>query len=155
MYVELNDIILVGLGVRVDMDKLREASGSGETIKMSISSSLLFPEDDRVECVVTAESDPASESLRLRCSYRGSFTLVTEEPLPESDRVKVSAACTAKMFPYIRELLADVTRRLPISAPVILHPSMGEERALMRQMADSTVDALRGRPAPKPEGQPQ
>ena len=138
MRVELQNIVLIGLGTTVDMEKLQARAESGENIGMNISSNLLFPEPGRVECRVTLETGPEAEAIRLRCTYQGTFAFVAENEevereLIENEQTRISAVCTAKMFPYLRELIVDVTRRLPMAAPIMLHPALGDENALLNQ----------------------
>jgi len=138
MRVELQNIVLIGLGTTVDMEKLQAKAESGENIGMNINSILLFPEPGRVECRVTLETGPEAEAIRLRCTYQGTFSLFPdadeiERELIENEQTKISAMCTAKMFPYLRELVVDVTRRLPMAAPIALHPALGDENALLNQ----------------------
>ena len=137
MHVELISAVLIGLGVRADIEKAREMGLAGENIKMNIGSTLIFPRPGYVECMVNVESDPGFDALRLKFTYLGGFTLTTEGELVDDDQVKISAACTAKLFPYIRELIADVTRRLPLTSPLVLNPAIGDEKVLLRQMSVS------------------
>lgn len=133
MHVELIHVALVGIGAWVDMARIKDSPLSGEDIKMSIDASLSFPEQDIVECLTNVET--ASEStLRLKVTYHGAFRLASETGLRDADQAKISAACTARLFPYIRETIADVSRRLPIAAPITLHPSLGDEHVVLRQM---------------------
>ena len=144
MHVELNAIMLTGLGVSADIEKLRATAVTGESIRMNIESSLRFPRPGYVECVVTVESDSTTNAMKFKCSYTGEFTLTAENELADEDRVKISASCTAKIFPYVRELVADITRRVPLTAPITLNPSLGDELALMRQMSVKPNEAEGG-----------
>lgn len=134
MRVELNSVVLTGLGATADSEKLKANAVSGENIRMGISSNLRFPEARRVECLVTVESSSDSEAVKLRCTYLGDFTIVSDSEITDGDQMKISAMCTAKIFPYIKELIADITRRLPLNSPLYLHPSLGDEEILLRQM---------------------
>lgn len=137
MHVELRNVALVGAGARADLKKMAGKALPSEDIKMSIAASLAFPRPGHVECMVNVESESDEEAaIRLKVTYQGSFTLSTEKELVEEDQREISAACTAKLFPYIREFIADLTRRLPLTSPIILHPSLGDEKTLLKQMAN-------------------
>ena len=137
MRLELTGIVMTGLGVSTNLEKLRENALSGENIKMSIDSVLRFSRPEYVECVVTVESASDSDAIRLKCSYTGSFAVDAGAAVKSDEHITISAACTAKIFPYIRELIADVTRRLPLAAPIILDPALADEKKLLEQMAKS------------------
>ena len=134
MHVELQHIALIGLGTTVDPEKLATNSPAAEKISMNISSNLRFPEPNRVECLVTMASSSEIEAIRFQCTYQGVFSLSVDPEQFESEQSNISAMCTAKIFPYIKELVADVTRRLPMTAPIILSPALGNETALLSQM---------------------
>lgn len=134
MHVELQNIALIGLGTTVDLEKLAANSSAAEHIAMNISSNLRFPEPDRVECLVTMASRSEIEAIRFQCTYQGVFSLSVDPEQFESEQSNISAMCTAKMFPYIKELVADITRRLPMTAPITLSPALGNETALLSQM---------------------
>lgn len=139
MHVELINVSLVGLGAQVDVSKVRDGSLPGEDIKMSIDASLAFPGENRIDCVVTVET--ASESaIRMKVTYLGIFRLHTEKVLADEDQNRISAACTSKLFPYIREAVADVSRRMPIAQHISLHPSLGDEQSMLQQMTLTSVN---------------
>lgn len=139
MHVELINVSLVGLGAQVDVSKVRDGSLPGEDIKMSIDASLAFPGENRIECAVTVET--ASESaIRLKVTYLGTFRLHAESGLADEDQARISAACTSKLFPYIRETVADVSRRMPIAQYISLHPSLGDEQSMLQQMSLTSVN---------------
>lgn len=144
MRVVLQSIVLTGLGATADTEKLEKNAASGENIQMSIGSTLRFPSENRIDCYVTMESSSTSEAIRLRCTYKGSFSFSTDKELSDDDQGRISAMCTAKMFPYLRELVADVTRRLPLASPIILHPSLGDEEALLGQVKVQAQEPVDG-----------
>ena len=142
MHVELTSIILTGLGATANIEKLQANALSGENIRMNIGSVLRFPRPGYVECVVTAESTSDSDAVRLGCSYTGGFNVPENTDIITGEsQLRISAACTAKIFPYIKELIADVTRRLPLTSPIQLSPTLGDEEALLQQMARQSAPA--------------
>jgi len=147
MHVELTNVALVGVGARADLQKMSAQGMSAENIKMNISTSLLFPRPGHVECMVTLESESSSDAVRLKATYQGSFTLSTDRELVDEDQRAISAACTAKIFPYLREFIADVTRRLPLTSPLVLSPALGDEKALIEQIV------VRPNEQPEPDGE--
>ena len=46
----------------------------------------------------------------------------------ESDSLtkEISAIGIKKVFPYVRELVADITRRLPLTGPIQIDPNIGD-----------------------------
>ena len=73
----------------------------------------------------------------LAVSYTGQFQLLDAEDDPV-DPVELSSSCGARLFPYVRELITQLTAKIPLIKPVVLNPTLGEpeflrESALIRQ----------------------
>lgn len=73
----------------------------------------------------------------LGVSYTGQFHIMEQGAWPE-DPVELASSCGARLFPYVRELVTQLTAKIPIIKPIVLSPTLGEpeflrESALIRQ----------------------
>lgn len=135
MHIVLNNVFLVGAGATFDPTSLQSAEAATEQAKTSINANLRFVQDGIVECVVTSEITANSNAMRIKNTYLGVFSYDMEGVSVEDKQRELSAKCASMMFPYIREFVADISRRLPVKAPVFLSPALGDERFLLEKMS--------------------
>ncbi|MEW6187385.1 MAG: protein-export chaperone SecB [Thermodesulfobacteriota bacterium] len=86
--------------------------------------------DKILQVMVSVSSDFENQPFRFAVAWEGVFTL-KEMPLKEDlDRI-ANINCAAIIFPYVRETIADLTRRAnipPFNLPPFNFPAMYEEK---------------------------
>lgn len=88
------------------------SKGSPEQLTARIKASLL--DEDETEILVVI--------------YEAIFE--SDEAFTEIVNSEISPLCIAKVFPYIREAIADISRRMPLKSPLRLDVSIAENMQL-------------------------
>nr|DAE02877.1 MAG TPA: Preprotein translocase subunit SecB [Siphoviridae sp. ct8Hx23] len=58
----------------------------------------------------------------LNVTYTGIYVLDKNVVV---DKDELTYECTSLLFPYVREFVADITRRMPFQRPIDLNPALG------------------------------
>ena len=122
-------------------------AGKKDSLEFSLNSRIGINKDTlSVVCDLTGELVSSTGEKVLSITYRGSFTASSLADTSDAALTHINTICTAKIFPYLRELVADLTRKMSISIPVEIDFSWGDEETLLTQQEEN--------PPPSPPKKP-
>ena len=121
-----------------------------DSLEFSLKSQIYInTKENSLACDLTGELTSSTGEKVLSVTYRGSFESSSLSDTPETAWPKINAQCTAKIFPYLRELIADLTRKMSISIPVEIDFSWGDEETLLTQQEENPPPSPPKKPSKK------
>ena len=138
MKILLQDVMLTRTDLKVEVHRLTpDAAATIEEVEHSMGIDI----SRQTENIILARFDfnlaHKHGVYSLGVSYTGQFQLM-EPGAAMDDPVELAACCGARLFPYVRELVIQLTAKIPLIKPIALNPTLGEpdflkESALIRQ----------------------
>ena len=117
MKIALTQCYLSGVECNIEPNK------QGESIKISMR---INSKVEHTETLVNASINTKfyinEDTTFLSVTYTGIFVL---DKNTDVDKDKLTYECTSLLFPYVREFVADITRRMPFQRPIDLNPALG------------------------------
>jgi preprotein translocase subunit SecB len=104
--------------------------------------------DKVLRVMVSVSSDFENQPFRFSVAWEGAFTFKEMPPKEDLDRI-ADINCAAIIFPYIRETIADLTRRAnipPFNLPPFNFPAMYEEKHKIATRATSKKPLKKTKP---------
>jgi preprotein translocase subunit SecB len=86
--------------------------------------------DKSLQVIVSVSSDSENQPFRFSVVWEGAFVFKETPKKEELDRI-ANINCAAIVFPFVRETIADMTRRAsipPFNLPPFNFPAMYEEK---------------------------
>jgi preprotein translocase subunit SecB len=131
MHIEMKEVFLESVNLSFDIEQARNAGQ--EEISIDMQSRPINKTDNELNAAVKIIGISKRKIFLFDATYRGIFTFVdVPNELSNDDAMRLSAMCTSKIFPYLREFVADISRRIP-GAPLLLPVVLGDEAALLLQ----------------------
>ncbi|MFI3272120.1 MAG: hypothetical protein R3Y11_08485 [Pseudomonadota bacterium] len=111
----IKNVYLVGLTVALPRKKDIDVVG------LEMETSIDTNNQGELFSTTTASLLNADKKALMKITYQAMFTHTFEKV----DEKAVANQCTSLVFPYIREAVADISRRMPFEAPISLNLELG------------------------------
>ena len=132
MYAKVEDIFLEEVSVSFNAEKAQTVKRAMK-LSFNIQPVSIKKIDEKFHFVLKMLGYSDNDIITFDASYRGIFTFIDmPDTLSEDEHLRFQVICTSKIFPYLRELIADISRRFP-GPPIILPAELGDETTLIEQ----------------------